>query len=757
MFTTIQSKRIQPVLIVCLITFTGGASALSEDGKNETKITYDDQVKPILMQRCGNCHNSDKKSADLDLSNYTNMMQGGASGAVIEPGAASDSYLFQLITHEESPIMPPGEGNKLPAEQISMVAKWIDAGALENQGSKARISKPKFEMAVSGSATKRPGTVATWPRLSLQTQLKTPRPTASPAVATSPWSPVTAVAGQKQILLFNNSTHLFSGVLPFPEGQATVLKFSRNGSLLLAAGGKHGAGGKVYVWDVATGQRVMQVGDEIDNVLAADLSADHRLIALGGPQKMVRVYSTEDGALLYEIKKHTDWITAIEFSPDNVLLATGDRNGGLHVWESETGNEYLTLKAHNQMVSDLSWRMDANVLASASQDATIRLWEMENGGQVKNWGAHGIGVTSLDFLRDGHLVSCGRDKVAKLWQQDGKVIRQFPGMADEALAVSFCNETNQLICTDWTGIVRVFKRDDGAHLADYDTNPDNLADQLTHSESQLTAAQTKHTPILSQFNDTAAKVNELNRQIQSAQQQIATAEGKRNEFNAQLAVVKQQQESTIAKQKTDQQQLASQEQAKPLLQQSLQKAIEASEALGNDKELKTTAVSIGNKLAQVDAKITALKQQLLQSEQTRAANGKKMSELANQSQTAQSEMNAATTQLVTLQKQKTPLDQQLANQEQQTQSAAQQLAFWQGQTIKWKDEIAFTDALKKIEAELTAANQAIQAQDIVLQTAEKKLAEVQNEVANKKANKSAAEQNAMEIRNRMHQLQGIKQ
>ena len=192
MFTNIQSKRIQPVLIVCLITFTGGASALSEDGKNESKITYDDQVKPILMQRCGNCHNSDKKSADLDLSNYTNMMQGGASGAVIEPGAASDSYLFQLITHEESPIMPPGEGNKLPAEQILMVAKWIDAGALENQGSKARISKPKFEMAVSGSATKRPRTVATWPRLSLQTQLKTP---ARPRLLQSP--PVHGVPSQR--------------------------------------------------------------------------------------------------------------------------------------------------------------------------------------------------------------------------------------------------------------------------------------------------------------------------------------------------------------------------------------------------------------------------------------------------------------------------------------------------------------------------------------------------------------------------------
>jgi WD40 repeat protein len=41
---------------------------------------------------------------------------------------------------------------------------------------------------------------------------------------------------------------------------------------------------------------------------------------LGGPGKVLRVYSTTDGALLREIKKHTDWITSVEYSPDGVLF-----------------------------------------------------------------------------------------------------------------------------------------------------------------------------------------------------------------------------------------------------------------------------------------------------------------------------------------------------------------------------------------------------------------------------------------------------
>ena len=141
-----------------------------------------------------------------------------------------------------------------------------------------------------------------------------------------------------------------------------VLKFSRNGSLLLAGGGRGGKSGRVVVWSVTTGERVIEVGDETDAVLAADISPDQTQIALGGPSKVVRVYSTRTASCIHEIRKHTDWITALEFSPDGVLLATGDRNGGLFVWEAFTGREYFTLRGHTAAITELSWRLDGNVL-----------------------------------------------------------------------------------------------------------------------------------------------------------------------------------------------------------------------------------------------------------------------------------------------------------------------------------------------------------------------------------------------------------
>ena len=107
---------------VCLFgVATGGVnSAVAQPKKKPPKITYDDHVKPILRQKCFSCHNPDKKSADLDVTNYTNLMQGGGSGDVIEPGSADDSYLFLLITHDSEPFMPP-KADKLPDESINTI------------------------------------------------------------------------------------------------------------------------------------------------------------------------------------------------------------------------------------------------------------------------------------------------------------------------------------------------------------------------------------------------------------------------------------------------------------------------------------------------------------------------------------------------------------------------------------------------------------------------------------------------------------
>jgi WD40 repeat protein len=459
------------------------------------KVTYDEHVVPILREKCFACHNQDRKSGGLRLNNFTNVMAGGASGEIVKPGDPDGSMLYRLTTHQQEPHMPP-KSPMLPKENLETIRKWIQAGAPENAGSRVVVAnKPKMEIALSSVTKGKPDGPPPMPhKLSLEPTIRTPRANALTALAASPWAPLVAVGGQKQVLLYHSDTLDLLGVLPFPEGVPYVLKFSRNGSLLLAGGGHSAKSGRVVVWSVTTGQRVFEVGEEVDAVLAADISADQTQIALGGPSKVVRVYSTKEGKLLHEIKKHTDWIYSIEYSPDGVLLASGDRNGGLFVWESHTGREYFSLRGHTAAITDVSWRADSNILASGSEDGTIRLWEMENGGQIKTWGAGG-GVASIKYARDGRLVACTRDRLTRVWDQNGAQVRVFEAFPDLALRGAFSHDGGRVVAGDWSGTIRVWSAADGKLAGQLSPNPRPMAEQLEVALKDLSAREAAFKPL----------------------------------------------------------------------------------------------------------------------------------------------------------------------------------------------------------------------------------------------------------------------
>jgi WD40 repeat protein len=472
------------VLIAFATASAFGVSTHAQEAAAE-KTTYIDHVLPLFKARCGSCHNANDRKGGLALDAYATAMEGGFSGTVLEGGDPDASYLWQLVTHQSEPNMPPNS-EKLPENELAVIRQWIEGGLLENSGSTAMV-KEKSSVAPIEISTDRPAEVAMPSGYLGDPALVAERPNAVTALAVSPWAPIAAVSGYHQISLFNSATLEFLGALPFPEGQPEVLKFSRNGTLLLAGGGHGGASGKVILFDVKTGERVAEVGDEYDAVLAADISPDHAQVALGGPKKMLRVYSVATGELLYENKKHTDWVTAIEFSPDGVLLASADRSNGLVVWEALSGRPFYDLTGHSGAVNDVSWRLDSNVLASGSEDGTIRLWEMNNGAQIKSWNAHG-GVAALDFVRDGRIISTGRDRMVRLWNGDGSQIREFGGMTDLGLEVAFDAESECVLGGDWTGIVRVWNAADGALLGQFDTNPPTVAMRREAVQQQLAAA-----------------------------------------------------------------------------------------------------------------------------------------------------------------------------------------------------------------------------------------------------------------------------
>jgi len=576
---------------------TGAVSA-------EDKINFEDHVKPILRDKCLTCHNTNKKSSDLDLSSYSSLMQGGASGASVQPGDSGASYMYSLMSHQSEPFMPPN-ADKLPDETLEIVRKWIEGGAPETSSSKVMLPKKNnVAMSVNVSAGARPEGPAPMPDvLTLEPVVHTAATGAVSAIATNPWSKLVAVAGQKQVVLYHTETMEPLGILPFPEGRPRVLKFSRNGALLLAGGGRGASKGLCVVWDVKSGERVMTVGDELDEVLAADISADQTMVALGGPGKVARVYSTATGELAYECKKHTDWIYSLEFSPDGVLLATADRSGGLLVWEAQTGREYLTLTGHTAGINSVSWRIDGNVLASASEDTTVRLWEMENGGQLKSWAAHAGGTFSVEFCRDARLVTSGRDRTAKLWDANGGALLSFEAFNDLALEATHCDETNRVIAGDYTGEIRVWNAADGVRVGSLSTNPPTLEQRITLAPAALVAANEKVAAAVAAHQAAVEAQKPIQMKLEASSAAYLASQKKLADLQALIVEEEKKLIAEQEKEKTLPVTIAALQKAIPELKAAVEKSAAASEMMQADEELKKV-------VEQLQAQVVAREEEL---------------------------------------------------------------------------------------------------------------------------------------------------
>ena len=470
----------------CLILAAGLVATASSAQENE-KLTYDDHIRPLLENKCFSCHNPDKKKGGLELTSYAGLMNGGSGGAVVDAGNPSGSRLWTCSAKKEEPFMPP-EGAPLDAKDLTLLSKWIAGGLLQAKGSVAKASnKPKVDLTFAGGAGKPTGPVARPENVLLEPVIVTPRTSAVTAMAASPWTSLLAVAGQKQILLYDTDSHELAGILPYPEGYARSLKFSANGSLLILGGGRGGKFGHAVVWDVKTGKRVTEVGKEFDQLMSADITPDHRKIAFGTNSKKVKCYDVATGEELYVIAKHTEWITGTDFSPDGVLLATSDRNGNVFVWEADNGGEFYPLGQHKGSVTDLAWRADSNILASCAADGSITTWEMKTGKQVASWSAHGGNVQSVSFLPDGRLLSCGADGTTAMWTIDGKRLEHAQGVkqADQVAKVVGLYDSKTFVSSNWLGEIRFFESQTGRELTQISSNPPKLVDRLAASEKRL--------------------------------------------------------------------------------------------------------------------------------------------------------------------------------------------------------------------------------------------------------------------------------
>ena len=92
---------------------------------------YLDIVQPLLEQRCGTCHNDDKRNGGFSVASYDLTLAGGDTGRAVVPGNLDASELFYRITlPDDDDAHMPAEGKTPPTPaQIEILRWWIASGA----------------------------------------------------------------------------------------------------------------------------------------------------------------------------------------------------------------------------------------------------------------------------------------------------------------------------------------------------------------------------------------------------------------------------------------------------------------------------------------------------------------------------------------------------------------------------------------------------------------------------------------------------
>lgn len=131
-----MNRQIKTLICILFIGLLAAAlasphrTAAHPQSPTNRTVDFKRDVEPIFAAACYSCHGARKAAGQLRLDLKSPAMKGGMSGAVIVPGNSRDSRLMHRLLGLGGEKQMPLGGEPLKPEQIEIVRRWIDEGAV---------------------------------------------------------------------------------------------------------------------------------------------------------------------------------------------------------------------------------------------------------------------------------------------------------------------------------------------------------------------------------------------------------------------------------------------------------------------------------------------------------------------------------------------------------------------------------------------------------------------------------------------------
>lgn len=154
-------------------------------------------------------------------------------------------------------------------------------------------------------------------------------------------------------------------------------------------------------------------------ITRAVFSADGKTLLLACRDGTARLWDVAlDRELLPERRPNHGYpVTAVAFDPFRPRLVTGSQAGPLSVWDLAKRSLLCDIRGHSDEVASIAFSPDGKSLLTASHDGTARFWDVESGQQLGPPLRHTDAVLSATFHPDGRSVVTGtKDGLIQRWQ-----------------------------------------------------------------------------------------------------------------------------------------------------------------------------------------------------------------------------------------------------------------------------------------------------------------------------------------------------
>ena len=105
-----------------------------------TPVDFASQIRPILADRCVECHNSESLFGELNLQSRSRAFRKRQAGPVIIPGDPDKSmfYLVLKMPRKDKKSMP-ATGHKIADNDLALIRRWIAEGAVWPEGKEGAV------------------------------------------------------------------------------------------------------------------------------------------------------------------------------------------------------------------------------------------------------------------------------------------------------------------------------------------------------------------------------------------------------------------------------------------------------------------------------------------------------------------------------------------------------------------------------------------------------------------------------------------